>query len=691
MDRNKVLIKKINKVIVPKEDYDNHVLALSLNANIMSLGYTMSKDLFESVSSLSQEKITELARELIPVLKNMVGDDVEYKPMYPNFPKQVMNASDAELYWNAIIHYWTFGRWTPEYHKEERPFDFENVKFVEIKKGTNKDFAEVFALILESNNSISNEDKEILRWCMNNVSNLKYPDTIPFKENLCFVAESFIDKGFDIDGLITNATDILRVATAMSDGDVSLSENTKFRNLRRKERRILTKALEKVISVDDINRNPEKWKRLFHNLHVGEYSNKVWKVAKKFRENQKIETFNSKIESYIASNDLEALVGALETRPGDFARRLDHVLRLAKNSKKMSEVAVADRFASVCDKVSTRVLTTLYAHISNRTETVTERVVFPKGMAQKSIELTGTLEELDKRAVHIIQNGIYYALSRKFSQMEDLGKVWIDEDLKQCPIPKQERSASDSLMSVARGTRMPIGEDNTLRFFIYWIGRDIDLSASFHDENMEYVEHVSYTNLRTSGSYHSGDITSAPNGASEFIDVDIDKILNKGIRYVAMNVYVFSGPTFVEHEKCYAGWMTRSKPKSNEIYDPKTVKQKVDVKSETKNYVPVIFDLKERKAIWADMTHVPKNNFGTNKWLISYGNNIEANKASASQTIRAMISMDKHMSLYDLFEIHARSRGEIVENREDADTVFSLYDGDVTPFDINTVNSRYVV
>ena len=40
--------------------------------------------------------------------------------MYPNFPQQVADASDAELFINAVIHYISMGSWTPEYEKAPR-------------------------------------------------------------------------------------------------------------------------------------------------------------------------------------------------------------------------------------------------------------------------------------------------------------------------------------------------------------------------------------------------------------------------------------------------------------------------------------------------------------------------------------------------------------------------------------------
>ena len=243
------------------------------------------------------------------------------------------------------------------------------------------------------------------------------------------------------------------------------------------------------------------------------------------------------------------------------------------------------------------------------------------------------------------------------------------------------RSASEGAFQLARGSRIPFGDDSTLRFFIYWIGRDIDLSVTLYDETLRPAGRVSYANLRHYGlGYHSGDITRAPDGAAEFIDIDIKGALAKGVRYTAMNVLVFNGPSFKEHEACYAGWMTRSKPNSNEIFEPATVQQKVDLTSETRHVVPALFDLKERKMIWVDMASLKERAI----------NNVESNRATIKETIEAIIGTKTKVNLYELFSWHAEARGEIVDSREEADTVFSIDEG-ITPYQVFKINSEFVI
>jgi hypothetical protein len=280
--------------------------------------------------------------------------------------------------------------------------------------------------------------------------------------------------------------------------------------------------------------------------------------------------------------------------------------------------------------------------------------------------------------------GIQTVLEARFSQLDDMGKVYIDPAMERCPIPLNLRSASEGLTIVARGTQMPFSNKSTLRMFIYWVGQDIDLSSVGYDKDLNEVMHIGYTNLRESGlkSCHSGDITRAPNGAAEFIDIDVASALAAGIRYVTMTVNVYSGPNFNEHKKCYAGWMTRSKPQSNEVFDPKTVEQKVDVQSASRFAIPVIFDLQEGNAIWLDMVASKR---GLNRTM----QNVHTARATLRDLLEGALSLDNKPVLSDLFTIHANARGEIVDDIEDADTVIS-WDGDVKPSDVNTILSEYL-
>lgn len=674
LDANSQLSKEHKRV--------NQTLVLTLNAEMMRLGYVMSEALFAAAQLQKHDELVRLCNEVISVLKNIKGDDVVYRPMYPNFPVQVIEADLVELYLNAMMHYWSFGEWKPAYEKLPRQFNLEFVKYRQLELASEKEFNNVFTTLLKSNDSLSEEDKSIVEWFIEfrEDSDLNYPEIVPFNETKCVVAAMLLKQKKEFSQLINTTSDVLRVVTYLSSGDISLAANTKFISLPRSTRRVLVKALEKVISEEDVGRHRRKWVKLFHNLHVGDYSKKVYDIASKARNNKSLESFYGHIERYLENKDIDSLVKLLVTRPGEFGRRIDKVLRIASADKQQF---IVEKFSSVVDQIPTRNLSQLLGHLNYRNMANDKRVIFPKGAVQKAVVIDSIDEHLSEPVKQSLIIVVQKSLIERFAQLDSLGKVWIDPELMDCPLPSQQRSASEGLFNVARGTRLPIGDKDTLRFFIYWKGQDIDLSASFHDADFNLIEQVSYTNLKSEGfkAYHSGDITSARKGACEFIDVTMGAAVKRGARYLAMNVLVFSGPTFAEHESCYAGWMTRSAPKSNEIFNPATVEQKIDVKANCKNIIPIMFDLVTKKAIWVDMPTSRRTRWG--------GNNVESNAASIEEKLEVIVHSKNKLSLYELFELHALGRGELINSAEEADTIFSIEQG-ITPFHINEINAEYL-
>lgn len=662
---------------------------LSIQAEFMRLGFVLSREATDVLSTLPERSLQEFYADVLPILASLKGDDVVYEPMYPNFPQQVMEASDAELFLNAILHYWTFGQWKPEYQKLARDFHLESVKFREVGVVGDREFRQIFKRLLSSNDSLSKTDRTAVEWFLRNEEGLEFPD-MKFKETLCFVASVLLDQRKDIVGLPKTATDVLRIATALADGDISLAKNTKFPSFPRRVRRALCECLRNMrIDTDDLLRHRGKFVRLFHALHVGEFG--LHEVAAVARDRSiKPQTWRGKVETAITKRDLSEAVALLSKRPGEFARRLDHLFRLSDDK---NAAQVAAQFGGVADRVPTRILLQLMGHARKRREETSKRVVMPKGGTQRAYMLRNTLPPIPEVASDQLQLSCRQNLLDRFAELPEMGKVFIDSRLDGCPIPTQMRSASEGLFQVARGTRLPIGDDKgTLRFFIYWVGSDIDLSASLHDADLNMIERIAYTNLRSDRyeACHSGDITHAPNGAAEFIDITIDKAVKFGARYVAMNVLVYHGPSFKEHETVYAGWMTREKPNSNEIFDPKTVEQRVSLTSESRNAIPVLFDLVERKAIWVDLALKGRSGWDAGpRWRP--GNNVESNRVTIQDNLESILNLDNKISLGELFRLHAEARGaELVETPDEADEVFSLDQG-VTPFQTSTINSEYVL
>ncbi|KZE71606.1 cytoplasmic protein [Paenibacillus elgii] len=694
--RNVIYLRRNRKVIVQpgRHVLPDKYMATALK-NIEYLGFTFSKSLMEVLRTLSVEEFTAFYHQLVADLKSLLGANVNFKPMYPNFPEQVMLLSQAELYLHAIYHYLTLD--LPEHEALERIPLLDQVDLKIIDLGSPEQFDQTIRNLIAANGSISEQDKEDIEWVIAAYDDLGavLPNEIPLKENVGFVVGVLLKynkASLDLVGkYVKTATDVLRLAVALSDGDVSLAASTKFRKFKRAERRLLLGLLDRCGNiVEDMLRYKHRWIRLGEILHPTEYQNRYARCQEAFdilRNDKPYETFGGKVELALRRKDTLLAAALLKTRAGEFARRLDHLLRLSEDSAQ-----VIDQFAEVADQASTPVLLQVMAHFSHRQEMRELRTFFPKGNVAKAMAIPNTLPGIDPDTCEAVVDTCRRTLIRRFSELPPLGDVYIDESLKQYLMPFSQRSASKALRTIVRGSRVKMTEGDTIRFFLWWkegmvngkhTGRvDIDLSAVMYDKNWQYVEHISYTNLRSDKykAAHSGDITSAPQGACEFIDLHIPSIVRYGGRFIVASLNSFTEQPYCNLPECYAGWMMRQSPKTGEVFEPSTVSDKIDLTADTQIAIPVILDLVERTVIWTDLA-LKKHPY--------YYNNVEGNQKGMVLMGKAMTTLTKP-TLYDLFMLHATARGRKVEHADEAETVFAL-DRGVTPFDISTIMSEFVV
>ena len=177
-------------------------------------------------------------------------------------------------------------------------------------------------------------------------------------------------------------------------------------------------------------------------------------------------------------------------------------------------------------------------------------------------------------------------------------------------VPFSQRSASKALKTIVRGSKIPFKFSDTTRVFVWWTEKggktgpiDVDLSAVTYSSRWNYHSHISYTNLRGNGirAVHSGDITSAPKGAAEFIDLDMASLREAQARYMVVCLFSYTQQKFSKMPQVFAGGMTRKKPNSGEIFEPKTVDNRFDLTADTRFCIPLILDISERKVIWSDI------------------------------------------------------------------------------------------
>ena len=148
-----------------------------------------------------------------------------------------------------------------------------------------------------------------------------------------------------------------------------------------------------------------------------------------------------------------------------------------------------------------------------------------------------------------------------------------------------------------RGSVVPVTGDR-LRFFVYWRQAehrtDFDLSALLLDDDFAPVGHLSWTNLTTLGGVHSGDITEAPEGASEFIEIDLSTV---AARYIVPQVNVYAGEGFEEVAESFFGFMERDGEQQGRPYEPRTVRMKSDLRGAGRIALPLVFRARRRRRL----------------------------------------------------------------------------------------------
>jgi stress response protein SCP2 len=606
--------------------------------------------------------------------------------------------SDAELYINAIIHYWTLSRPSFETKIEPLPLvgNIEALKVLEL--GNEDQFQNLFKLMMNSKSSLTKTQIEELKWFLESrsfdiINTL--PDKFNHQEVMAIVVTKMIElKCFAIDSnfarkYFNSATSILRVIVAMNKGDVSLASNVVFPKLTNFQKASICNVLETIDNLDvDMLRHANKWKLLFKLMRAKQFSTKKYPklcaAVSVVRGHSKAVTFNSTTEMYFAEQQKNLLINHLTTRPSMFARQLDRILKVFDDHD-----FILYSFRRIVDECSSLVLLQLIGFYRSRNSNP-KRVFMPKGDKAKGYVTDNNLQELDAKTCARIIAICFDGLEDIYRQKLELGNVYIDPVMAKYTIPLQLRSASKSFKTVGRGTRFAIDSD-FIRLFVNWVNidedtrTDLDLSGFLLDEDFGEIDSIAYYNLSNSKLQcnHSGDIVDAPapDGACEFIDIDINSMLANSVRYVVMCVHNYTNQPFAKFDTAFAGWMSRDNLISGEVFEPRTVSHRYDLTSDSQYSLPVVFDLVNKEAIWLDLSIESNPRFV---------NNLESNKFNTSTIVQAIVKR-QFPNMMDLLKSHANARGTLVYELDEADTVFDLSDDSLLrPWELEKILGEYL-
>ena len=657
---------------------------------LRALGYRLSDPAREALTSPEQAwTLVNAAARL-----SSGSPSAEYRPFYPDFPIQVRSASEAALLVNAALHYLgdVVGvRILPDYRPSPRePLPGDDDALTELGLARAQDLERIVADLAAQATPFSTQDRADLT-ALRDFGPEAAPH-VAVKENLAVLTVTFPD--LDFSASYRTVTDVLRLAVAMAGGDVSLAEPCRFPSFSRAQRRRLLGLLDAVGQVQDsrdsaeeMARRCERWKRLARHLRPGDYARRFPRAAALLHQVASGDAeagFTSRLEEALARRDVEGALHLLTTRPGVFARRLNHLLRLCADDAARERVVA--EFARVAPEVSLPVLVRLWEYFSSPgPDALPWRVVAIKAA-------TGTKTTLipSTRRPGPADAAVVRAVEEALRQRKRLGRIAVLQGMYEgYTAPVGLRSASPGLRTAGRGTRLPLPEGETIRFFLHWRdlpeapaeasgpagpaaaeGRDtrvdLDLSAFFVSEDFTRTEQIAYYNLRSTAAVHSGDLTSAPDGAAEFIDVTLAEALRQGWRYVVMTVHSFSHHRLSEVPECWAGAMARgADPQSGEVFEASTVMQRLDLVSPTFNATPFVIDLAERRLIWWDLP-------------VGVGEHQVANLDRSSNRVLAHL-LDllegRRMPLAHLLGLLA---DDVVEDHDEAELVFG--EGGILPW-----------
>lgn len=687
---------------------DGGAAARQFDTALMSVGFKLSTDLLEHLSGLSGATVVDAATRTLDTVRRMVGDHVRHNVYFVDFPANVPDTYDfwsqcvlqaltddstregtlAQLFEGVVnlLTLPTYGKYQHAYdemvaaHDELMTDAGDRVTVLHLGGSADAEVTALYLALAGSTTPLGEEQLRDLAVLAEHCAAGPQPEGIPVRENRAVVNRARLDAGADL--LLDTVTDVLRLACALSGGDVTLLEPTRFRSPSRRVRRALLAGLDSVVAgspakLADVNAHREAFKRLGERLHAHEYAARWPHAAEVFavaRGDVRARSFDGRVEELLGAGDVTGAARLLAGAPGKLLRALDRLLRACATQEERDAVTAVTE--EVLPRVSGRVLLSVREHLHNRTD---GNGTDGNGDDGDNADTRGN-EGAEGRRVFVNRTGRAWVASDTRTPLpaperERLiaaldaetgrrlpapGHLLIDPDVLDVALPLSGRATAAGLGVLPRGSVSPV-EGELLRFFTYWKqtrrDTDYDLSALMLDEAYETVCWLSYTSLTEVEGEHSGDITEAPEGASEFINLRLGAVRGT---YVVPQVNIYSGEGFEDVEESFFGFMLREGEQRGRPFEARTVRMKSDLRGPGRVALPLAF-VRGEDGRW----HA--------KWLHLYlrgtpnSNRVEGNRVSVATLLRGIVEREQLTVRY-LIDLMARSA-----------TATTVWDGTAVP------------
>ncbi|MGN9781358.1 hypothetical protein ACTMTF_08020 [Nonomuraea sp. ZG12] len=634
------------------------IAARQLDAALLSVGFACSPALLERLSGLRGETVLDLGVRVLAAVRELVGDHVQHNAYFIDFPENVPDTLEfwagllrealldvvvAERVQPATVNLLTlpgYGRYQHGYadllaaHAELVPLAGDRVTVLDLGGSLEEEARELYFSLAGSEAPLAEEDLAVLRalagFCADE------PERVPVRENRAIVNEVRLAAGRPL--LVDTVTDVLRLACGVSGGDVTLSAPTRFRSFRRAERRVLLQALDAVATpakLGDVPRHREQWKRLGERLHPHEYPRlpraaHVFEVARGVR---RAASLDGRVEAALSAGRTGDALALLENTPGALLRRLDHLLRTGHSAS-----AVLDAAEQAATGVSGRVLLSLREHLQNRLAPAAGRVFVNRhGRAWAAPDARAPLgEQVLARAVAMLDEEIT-------RRLPDPGELILDPGVLDVALPLSGKAVVPGLGMLPRGSLSPV-DGELLRFFVHWRQAaqrtDYDLSALMLDADYGNPEHISWTNYGNDFAEYSGDLTSAKDGASEFINV---RLADATRPIIIPQVFIFTGEGFDEAAEAFFGYMTRDAEQEGRPFEPRTVRMKSDLRGAGRVALPFVVLRDDDSRWWVKWLHLYLKGY-------PHFNQVEGHRVTASLLVRSIVERD-HLRVRHLADL----------------------------------------
>lgn len=578
--------------------YDYQLIAaLTLNQKLMNLGYTLK---VEDIIDIAKYQLTDHMKEIFNDVKIAVGD-VKAKPMYSNFPLQVMEMPEAQFRLHQLMHYFsTYGLesltgipidkgWLPNVEDTEKTeYDKSLLDLKVLKAYTCRDAVKYsFKKLISKNERLTIPEQEIINY------DLLYRETvlgdlnqyeIKFKENLyeifyaVFTSESYND--YTAYRFCQHTGDVWKCI------DYIMNEKG-IKHFRTSQKRVLVKLLESypiadfkanlILSNKSANRVKYMLNALSYNMYSKSPAHKDAVYA--LRDNALV-SWEGQAKALIFSHDDEALQ-FIAQRPGMMLRM---ITLLHRNGYKFNDIA--EVLSSKASELSTQTLVTLLTYFY-----------------RYKVNAYGSNDNYAGDELFIMRTILAALLganlkSKSIAEIE-CKNIYIDMDnynLELSNIECNNKSSEGGYIRSGLAYKIP---DNVqrIRFFVYWNDKrriDIDLHGTMLFTNGDERDIGWNKDFKNDVSVFSGDITHSD--AAEYIDINLD---NDTLSKVECNINVFTGENFADIDECFVGIMAvNSLGETVKLYDPKNCFFTHYLKGDIKTMEYGFIDVKSRSLVF---------------------------------------------------------------------------------------------